>query len=119
MIRDDDFDEFLSNALAPPERDEDRAFVLRVQQRIRIDDALRASRAAAVERLLTGTAALVSVAGALLWFARSADAASIAAESPAPVLAGLILLFMSVVLLLAPGAGPAGSTRLIRAIPAT
>ena len=118
MNSEEEFDRFLAGALAPPEREEDHAFVVWVQQRIRIDDALRAARVAALERLSVGIVALGAVAAALVWLARSTDAAAIAAESPAPVLAGLILLFMSVVWLVAPGASPAASGKLIRAIPA-
>lgn len=105
MTRLNEFDKFLAAALAPPVREEDHGFVLRVQQRIRIEEALRQSRASVFERLTAGIAALVAVAAALWWIAGSADAAAIAAESPAPVLAGLIVLFMSLVWLMAPAIG--------------
>ena len=104
MTDKDDFDAFLARALAPTERDEDHGFVARVQQRIRIDETLRAARAAIFKRLAVEIAALAAVAAGLLWFAGSDGAAAIAAESPAPVLAGLIASFMSLVWLLAPGA---------------
>lgn len=105
MTSNEDFDRFLATALAPPERGEDHGFVARVQQRIRIDDALRSARAATLGRLSVELAAIAAVAAALVWFAGSADASALAAESPAPVLAGLIGLFMSLVWLMAPGAG--------------
>ena len=112
MSSQDEFDDFLATALAPPERDEDHMFVARVQQRIRIDDALRAARAATLQRLAVEIAALAAVAAALIWFAGSADASAIAAESPAPVLAGLIGLFMSLVWLMAAGAVPPTGRRI-------
>lgn len=119
MTSQDDFDAFLARTLAPPEREEDRAFVARVQQRIRIDAALRSARAATFQRMSVEIMALAAVAAALVWFAGSADASAIAAESPAPVLAGLIGLFMSLVWLMAPRAGLVGSNKRVRAIPAT
>lgn len=103
MTSQDDFDVFLATALAPPDREEDHAFVARVQQRIRIDQALRVARAATFERLTVEIAALAAVAAALVWFTGSAHVSAIAAESPAPVLGGLIVLFMSLVWLMAPG----------------
>ena len=105
MSSKDDFDSFLAAALAPPEREEDHGFVTRVQQRIRIDETLRAARGATLARFAVELAALAAVAAALVWFAGSADASAIVAESPAPVLAGLIGLFMSLVWLMAPGTG--------------
>lgn len=104
MTHEDDFDAFLARALAPPEREEDHAFVARVQQRIRIEESLRHARAAIVKRLAVEIAALTAVAAGLMWIAGSQGAAAIAAESPAPFLAGLIALFISLVGLLAPGA---------------
>ena len=111
MTRSNDFDDFLAAALAPPEREEDHAFVLRVQQRIRIEEALQKTRVALFERLSAGIAALVAVAAAMWWLVGSADFAALAAESPAPVLAGLVVLFMSLVWLMAPSIGSAPGRR--------
>ena len=112
MTSQKDFDAFLAAALAPAERDEDHAFVARVQQQIRIEDARRLARAAPFERLAVEIAALAAVAAAPLWLAGSADVSAAAAESPAPVLGGLIVLFMSLVWLMAPAAGGSNSRRI-------
>ena len=40
----DEFDAFLAVALAPEQREPDRAFVARVQAGIRLDEQLRAAR---------------------------------------------------------------------------
>ena len=111
MTSRDEFDLFLADALAPPDRDEDQAFVARVRQRIRIDDSLRAARSAAFERIAIEIAALAAVAAALLWFARSSDAVALAAESPAEVLGAVVALFMMLVWLMAPGTGRNGSAQ--------
>ena len=105
MSSKDDFDSFLAAALAPPECEEDHGFVARVQQRIRIDEALRSARAATFARLAVELAALAAVAAGLAWFAGSVNESAMAAESPAPALAGLIGLFMSLVWLMAPLSG--------------
>ena len=40
----DEFEDFLSKALAAPERQPDREFVQRVQVQVRLDEHLRAQR---------------------------------------------------------------------------
>ena len=103
----DEFDLFLSDALAPPDRDPDRSFVRRVQARIAVEDRLRAERTALLSGLLLKLCALAAFAGALLWLSRSPAVAELAAESPAILLAALLIAFSLLMVLL--GTRSAGS----------
>lgn len=89
----DPFDDFLSQALAPPRRDPDRVFVARVQARVLLDEALRAQQRGALHRLGLQLLALLAVAAAFLLLSRSPEIAAFVAESPAIVMAALIALF--------------------------
>src|SRR3954447_20364587 len=77
----DDFDEFLSHALAPREREEDHLFVERVQAAIRIDQRLRLVRVGLVRRLVRDLLAVLTLAAGVLWLARSPAVASVSGDS--------------------------------------
>ena len=84
------FDEILSAAVAPPERDPDRLFVAQVQQRIRIEERLDAERAAIFRRLGVELIALLAAAGGLALIASAPAVAEFVVESPAMGLAATI-----------------------------
>jgi hypothetical protein len=89
----DEFDDFLRSALAPDEREPDRAFVTRVQARILLDEALVAQRRGTLQRLGLQLLALVAITAAFVLLSRSPDIAAFIAESPAIALTALIALF--------------------------
>jgi hypothetical protein len=95
----DEFDRFLSDALAPEERDADRTFVSRVQARIALDESLRAERRSVVSRLGAELLAIGTVALALLWLGRADPVADFFADSPAAALTSLLSGFASLVFL--------------------
>ena len=106
----DEFDLFLADALAPAEREPDRAFVSRVQAHILLDQRLRAERRGALSLLAMQVIGLAAVAAAVLWLLRSPVVASFAAESPAVLLLALLATFSFVILLFSSSAG-AGAAR--------
>ena len=89
----DQFDTFLAAALAPEERAPDRAFTLRVNAAILIDDRLRAARRAALRELGLQIVAILSVAAALVGLLRSEVIAEFAAGYAPLTLGALLLLF--------------------------
>ena len=112
----DAFEDFLSTALAPPERAVDRQFVARVQAAIALEEQLAAQRRGFVTELTTQLVALAAVAAALWWLSRAAPVANWLADSPAQALAVLIALFGFVVAAIAlrpsPSNGFSGLARL-------
>ncbi|HEX8841032.1 MAG TPA: hypothetical protein VF757_01910 [Sphingomicrobium sp.] len=95
----DEFDRFLSSALAPEEREADRAFVARVQAAVALDAAFHAERRAALRTAAIQTVALFAVAAGLVLLGRAAPVADFFAESPAVVLAALLSGFGLLVIL--------------------
>lgn len=89
----DSFDDVLGEALAPPHREPDRAFVARVHARVLLDEAIRAQRRGALHRLSLQLIALLAVGAAFVLLSRSPEVAAFVAESPAVVLTALIALF--------------------------
>ncbi len=89
----DPFDRVLAEALAPPERAADRAFVSRVNMMIALDDAFRAERRATVYAIGIQATALLAVAAGLLLLGRATPVAGFFAESPAVALAVLLSAF--------------------------
>lgn len=91
-----DFDAFLGRALAPPERDPDAEFVLRVRALCALDARLRGERRALVRTGLTQGLGLVALAAGLLWLGRADSVAAFFASSPGialgAMLAGFVLL---------------------------
>ena len=95
----DEFDRFLAEALAPEPREADRACVARVHGGIALDRQLRAERKALLRRFGVEMLGVAAIAAALLWLAREAPVAELAAGSPAAALAGLLLAFSLLLLL--------------------
>ena len=95
----DEFDDFLSSAVAPEERAADRAFVARVQAAVALDTAFQAERRAALRTTAIQAVALLAVAAGLVLLGRAAPVADFFAESPAVVLAALLSGFGLLVIL--------------------
>lgn len=101
----DAFDLFLSDALKPPEREPDRAFVSAVQARIAIERRLAVERSALLSKLLIQLIAMGAVAAAVGWIARAPEVAALAGESPHMARAILLVGFGLLVALFAAVAG--------------
>ena len=92
----DEFDRFLADALGPPERIADRAFVARVQAQVALEERFVIERRSLVRGLMQQLAALLAVGAGAWWLGSSAPVAAWAAESPATALAILLAAFMFV-----------------------
>lgn len=110
----DDFDRFLSSALAPAERDPDRQFVARVQHRIALDERLDGEWRALRLDLVQQIAAVMAIAASLLFIGRAAPVAELFARAPAVALAILLTSFALVIALMTirPAAPEGFSSRL-------
>ncbi|HET9356391.1 MAG TPA: hypothetical protein VFO42_09545 [Sphingomicrobium sp.] len=97
------FDDRLAAVLAPPDREPDRDFVLRVTAGIALADRLEARRSALIRSLAGQLAAIASVAASIMILGRSPAVARFAAESPPGTLAALLVSFSFVAVLLVPG----------------
>lgn len=106
----DDFDDILAQAIALPEREPDRAFVARVQSQIRLDEQLRAERRSMFSRLAIQFLGIAAIAAGVFWLLRSPEIAAFAAESPAILLAALLVAFSFVVLLFSTETSPRRSS---------
>ena len=95
------FDRFLAEALSPPERLPDQPFVDRVRQQVRLDEALRARRARIFHRLGIELLSLVALGCALAAIGNSSAVAEFALEVPHVALAGLLVIFVAWVPLVA------------------
>ena len=107
----DDFDLFLSASLAPPERPADRAFVARVDARIRLEARLGAARRSILRSLALELVALAAVAAGLCWIARAPALAAPAGAAALPLLVGAAGLFALLVLVLGAAAPRPGGAR--------
>jgi hypothetical protein len=105
----DDFDRFLAQALAPPERMPDRRFVAGVQARIALEERLAAERTALIRALAAQLAALLAVAAGLWVIGRAAPVARLVSASPSLALMVMLGAFACLVLLFAQGDGPIGA----------
>ena len=92
----DDFDGFLAAALAPPVRDPDRVFLARVQAQVALEERFAAERRSVVRELMQQLIGLLAVAAGGWWLGKAPPVASWAAESPATMLAILLVTFMFV-----------------------
>jgi hypothetical protein len=101
----DEFDRFLSSALAPEERLPDRNFVARVQAAILLEERLAAQRWSLMFGLVTQLIALGAVAVAVWWIGRAAPLADWFAESPGFGLAILLTGFACLIGLFSRGSG--------------
>jgi hypothetical protein len=93
----DEFERFLGAALAPPEREPDRRFVLRVQAHIALEERFAARQRALIIGLAKQVAALLVVAVSIWWVARAGPVADWFARSPALALATLLAGFIFLV----------------------
>ena len=91
--RDDGFDAFLAQSLAPPARLPDKSFIRRVNQQIQLDELHRRSRARMVQRLGVELLSLIAVAAGLLAVGAGTDIADSAGNIPAAALVGMVTLF--------------------------
>ena len=89
----DPFDSFLVAALAPQGRAPDRAFTLRVNAAIAVEDRLRAERRLALRELGLQVVGVFSVAAALVGMLQSEAIAELAGGYPPLTLGGLLVLF--------------------------
>lgn len=112
----DAFEDFLAQALAPTDREPDRAFVSRVQARIRIEKRLEAERWSLLSLVPLQIVGIATVAAAVVWLVRSPALAEYAGESPAVMLMGVLAAFTFVIVVF--GLNP-GTRRLGSAISAT
>jgi hypothetical protein len=99
--QDESFERFLAEALSPPEGLRDQAFVERVRQQVRLDEALRARRARIFHRLGIELLSLVALSCALAAIGSSPPVAQFALELPHVALAGLLVIFVAWVPLVA------------------
>ena len=102
----DEFDDFLAQALGPPEREADRVFVARVQSQIRLHEQLRAERRAMLSMIAIQVIGIAAIAAAVVWLLRSPQIAEFAAESPAILLTIVLTAFSFAVLLFSTGSSP-------------
>jgi hypothetical protein len=89
----DDFDAFLADQLAPPERRPDRRFIAAVQARIAMEERFRQQRRALWANLASQLAALGAVATGIWWLSRAAPVANWTGQFPATTLAMLVAGF--------------------------
>ena len=99
--QDNQFDRFLADALAPREGLPDQTFVDRVRQQVRLDEALRARRARMFHRLGVEVLSLVAIGCGLAAIGSSSVVAEFALEVPHIALAGVLVIFVAWVPLVA------------------
>jgi hypothetical protein len=104
----DPFDRFLGAALAPPARDPDASFVLRVRALVALDARLRTERNSLVHKILVQALGLASVAAGLAWLGRAGSVAAFFEASPAVALPALLAGFALLVMAL-PGSARAAA----------
>jgi hypothetical protein len=98
---DEAFDAFLNEALSPPEGLPDQQFVDRVRQQVRLDEALRARRARIFHRLGIELLSLVALGCAFAAIGSSSVVAEFTRELPHVAVAGLLVIFVAWVPLVA------------------
>lgn len=112
-MTDEAFESFLREALAPPEREPDRAFTARVRAQVLLEERLRGERVASLRQLAFEIVGVLAVAAGLLWLARSPEVAEFVGESPAIALAAMLAAFMLLIAVMA-AAGPQQPAREMR-----
>jgi hypothetical protein len=93
----DEFDRFLASSLAPEECLPDRRFVVGVQSRIVVEDALGRERRVLVAILAKQLLGLIAVTAAAWTVGKAAPVAEFFERSPATALAILLVAFGFVV----------------------
>lgn len=96
----DPFDRLLKAALAPPPRDPDALFVMRVRALVALDSRLRAERRALMRSVVLQALGLASVGAGMAWLGRAGSVAAFVDASPAIALAALLAGFALVVVAL-------------------
>ena len=94
-------DRFLAEALAPRAGLPDQKFVDRVRQQVRLNEALRARRARMFHRLGIEILSLVALGCGLAAIGNSSAVAQFALEVPHIALAGVLVIFVAWVPLVA------------------
>ncbi len=89
----DEFDLFLAQSLAPPQRVPDRQFLARVSQQILLDKLRRRARAKMFERLCVEVLSIVAVGCGLLAVGAGTNIADSAGNIPPVALVGMVILF--------------------------
>ena len=103
-MKDEEFDTFLGDALAPPRRGPDRRFVAVVQARVALEDQLAVQRRLALSTLAKQGLALLAVAAGLVWLARAGPVRNFLANESGFGLLVLVAAFVFLLVLLSPGA---------------
>jgi nucleoside phosphorylase len=91
---DEDLDNLLSEALAPPEGPADRGFVLRVERSVAEEERYRKWRSAFLRQLASEAAALAAVGGSFAMLSRVPAVAVLLSDSPGLIWAALLLLLL-------------------------
>ena len=99
------FESFLSEVLAPPTRDPDRAFVAKVQARMALEQGMEAQRRALFGKFFRDLLGIAAVAAGLIVMGGSPELLAFASESPGAVLAIVAILFSFLLLVIGRG-GP-------------
>lgn len=96
-----DFEQLLAATLAPPNREPDVEFVLRVRLLCALDGRLRAERQARLGLFGRQALALAAFAAGLIWIGRAAPIEGFTGSSPALALIALLSVFAMLVAALA------------------
>jgi hypothetical protein len=91
---DNELDNLLSEALAPPEGPADRGFVLRVERSVAEEERYRKWRAGLLRQLATEALALTALGGSFAFLARVPAVADALTEAPGLIWAALVLLLL-------------------------
>ena len=89
----DEFDRFLAQSLAPPNRVPDQQFMARVSQQIRLDKLRRRARAKMFQRLGVELLSIIAVGAGLLAAGAGTNIADSTGNVPAAALVGMVILF--------------------------
>ncbi len=101
--RDEAFDLYLREALAPSDRAEDVRFAARVQAVVALEDRWAANRRATIRRLVRELVAILAFGAAIIAASAAPSLSGVIATDRALVLTALILGFGMLVLVLAGG----------------
>ena len=89
----EDFDRFLAQSLAPPNRVPDQQFLARVSQQVLVDKLQRRARTKMFERLGVELLSILAVGAGLVAVGAGTNIADSAGNTPAVALLGMLILF--------------------------
>ena len=89
----DEFDLFLAQSLAPPNRVPDQQFLDRVSHQLALDKLRRRARANMVERLGVELLSILAVGGGLVAVGAGTNIADSAGNTPVAALVAMLILF--------------------------